>query len=60
MTEIEKEMTNPKMSDADEFQLRKLKSKLDMANWSPVLDKKLQEVVVQSYFNFDIVCTEIN
>ena len=53
-------MANPKMSDADEFQLRKLKSKLDMADWTPVLDQKLQEVVVQSYFNFDLVCMEIN
>ena len=49
-----------KMSDADEFQLRKLTSKLNMTDWSPVIDRCLQEVVVQSYFNFEIVCAEVN
>ena len=34
------------MSDSDDFQLRKLVSKLNMADWSPTLDKTLQEVVV--------------
>ena len=48
------------ISDADEFQLRKLVSKLNMSDWSTGLDKKLQDCVVQSYFNFDIVCNEVN
>ena len=48
------------MSDADEFQLRKLISKMEMEHWTPNLDKKLAEVVVQSYFNFDIVNHEVN
>ena len=48
------------MSDADEFQLRKLISKLNMSDWSVDLDKKLQDCVVQSYFNFDLVCVEVN
>ena len=48
------------MSDSDDFQLRKLVSKLNMADWSPTLDKTLQEVVVQSYFNFDLVCGQVN
>ena len=30
-----------------------------MADWKPVLDKTLQECVVQSYFNFDLVCAEV-
>ena len=49
-----------KLSDADEFQLRKLVSKLQMADWTPSLDKTLQDCVVQSYFNFDLVCVEVN
>ena len=49
-----------KLSDSDEFQLRKLVSKLQMADWTPNLDKTLQECVVQSYFNFDLVCMEVN
>ena len=48
------------MSDADEFQLRKLVSKLNMSDWTLALDKKLQECVVQSYFNFDLVTMEVN
>jgi len=35
-----------KMSDADEFQLRKLVHKLQMADWTPNLDKTLQDCVV--------------
>ena len=48
------------MSDKDEFQLRKTVSKLNMSDWTAALDKKLQECVVQSYFNFDLVCAEVN
>ena len=48
------------MSDADEFQLRRLTSKLQMADWSILLDRTLQECVVQSYFNFDLVAMEVN
>ena len=49
----------PIMSDADEFQLRKLTKKLNMSEWTPKLDQTLQECVVTSYFNFDLVATEI-
>jgi len=53
-------MTKAALSDADDFQLRKLVSKLNMADWSPELDQTLQDCVVQSYFNFDLVCVEVN
>lgn len=52
--------TSNTMSDADEFQLRKLISKLNMPDWSPSLDMVLSGCVVQSYFNFDLVATEVN
>ena len=48
------------MSDSDEFQLRKLVSKLNMGDWTPTLDETLKNCVVQSYFNFDIVAMQVN
>ena len=48
------------ISDADEFQLRKTVAKLNMSDWTPNLDMMLQQNVVQSYFNFDIVCHSVN
>jgi hypothetical protein len=40
--------------------MRRLIGKLNMNDWSAELDQLLQSVIVQSYFNFDIVCVEIN
>ena len=47
------------MSDQDEFQLRKLTNQLNMQEWTPRIDKTLQECVVKSCFNFDIVSGEV-
>lgn len=47
------------MSDADEFQIRKIEAQLDTNEWNEKLDKLLQESILRNTFNFDSIAVEL-
>ena len=47
-------------TDADAFQLRRIKLQMNKHEWSEPLDKFLQECVVRNYFNFDLIAMEVS
>ena len=48
-----------KTANTDEVQLQKTASQLNLEDWTPQLDKILQDCVVKSQFNFDLVAVEV-
>ena len=51
--------TDKLMSDADEFQIRKIEAQLDASEWNEKLDKLLQESILRNTFNFDSIAVEL-
>jgi hypothetical protein len=51
---------NKTLTDAEEFQMRKVKPQACTSEWTPYLDDFLAQAIIRNYFNFDLVAIELN